>query len=93
MKEKDLSQFKDSKSTTNDLEMFIGNYEPDSPDPLSVQHFRCGLANALTHVEEQQTDKILSCLAVIFTDYKNAGFENSAQVTKFIMNEIEILVK
>ena len=38
-------------------------------------------------------DKILSRLAVIFTDYKNAGFENSAQVTKYIMNEIEEIVK
>ena len=37
--------------------------------------------------------QILSRLAVIFTDYKNAGFENSAQVTKFIMTEIEQIVK
>src|SRR4051812_41987225 len=38
-------------------------------------------------------DKILQRLSAIFTDYKNAGFENSAQVTKYIMTEIETFVK
>lgn len=48
---------------------------------------------AMEEYRKEQADKILTRLSVIFTDYKNAGFENSAQVTKYIMNEIETLVK
>lgn len=48
---------------------------------------------AMEEYRKEQADKILQRLSVLFTDYKNAGFENSAQVTKYIMNEIETLVK
>ena len=42
-----------------------------------------------SEIEKALTDKILTRLAVVFTDYKNAGFKHSAQVTKYIMAEIE----
>lgn len=38
---------------------------------------------------DDQADVILTRLAKMFTDYKNFGFKNSAQVTKNIMLEIE----
>lgn len=42
-------------------------------------------------IEKALTDKILSRLAVMFTEYKNAGFNQSAQTVRLVMSEIEIL--
>lgn len=70
---------------------FIRLNEPNEKD--KSEKFRQQLADMLTDAESNIAEKILQRLSVIFTDYKNAGFENSAQVTKYIMNEIEALVK
>lgn len=86
------------KKVNDYLQAGIKSY--DTCDPEFLDYQTAGEANeALIEIERilekqsQQADKILSRLAVIFTDYKNAGFENSAQVTKFIMTEIENIVK
>lgn len=80
-----------SRSHENPLNAFVADLT-DIDEVKEIQ-FRFKLLDAITYVENQQADKILSRLSVIFTDYKNAGFENSAQVTKFIMTEIEEIVK
>lgn len=83
----------DEAGCADNLMSFIRINTPADGEEYGEGMFRDDLAAAITDVEEALSGKILSRLAVIFTDYKNAGFENSAQVTKFIMNEIETIVK
>lgn len=91
MENSELTEHKVSK-----IEAFRIDYWPDAIYIDASQEnndFDKRLFEVIEEAKTEQADKILSRLSVIFTDYKNAGFENSAQVTKYIMNEIETLVK
>lgn len=74
------------------IEAFLTQFANESEFSENT-NMRGAIVDVINYAENEQADKILSRLSVIFTDYKNAGFENSAQVTKYIMNEIETLVK
>jgi hypothetical protein len=74
------------------IEAFLAEFGNESEFSENT-NLRGAIVDVINYAENQQADKILSRLSAIFTDYKNAGFENSAQVTKFIMTEIEQIVK
>ena|ERR1019366_8677554 len=77
------------------LSEFIFENDPEQQE--KSDSFRQRLVETISDAEygakKEQADKILQRLSVIFTNYKNAGFENSVRVTKFIMAEIEQIVK
>lgn len=68
-------------------------YYPDVYNENSMPVIQSGMEKYAKAKLHEQADKILSRLSVIFTDYKNAGLQNSANVTKYIISEIENIVK